>query len=250
VTPPAADNNYPPEFLDALRAVTNKRARVVIEHILQYGSITTEDLKETYGYNHPPRAIADVRDEGIPLERFRVKNAQGRSIAAYGFGDVSTFRAGFAGGRRQVPKRLKTDLLNANGSRCSVCGEQFNATLLQVDHRVPYRVAGDADTNRPAEWMLLCPSCNRAKSWSCEHCRNWLELRDSAHCRSCYWGDPRAYTHIALRAIRRLDVVWTEQEVADYERLRQEAERSAEPMPDFVKAVLNRHLNSTEAQAE
>jgi hypothetical protein len=44
----------------------------VIDHILQYGFITTEDLENTYGYNHPPRAARDVREAGIPLETFKV----------------------------------------------------------------------------------------------------------------------------------------------------------------------------------
>ena len=53
----------------ALAAVTGKRARIVINHILKHGSITTDDLKEQYGYDHPPRAIKDVSDQGIPLVR-------------------------------------------------------------------------------------------------------------------------------------------------------------------------------------
>ncbi len=47
--------DYPEEFLVKLRAVTAKRPRIVIEHILEHGQITTEELKELYGYGHPPR---------------------------------------------------------------------------------------------------------------------------------------------------------------------------------------------------
>ena len=61
--------NLPKEFLDLLEKVTAKRAKTVINHILQYGQITTEDLKEVYGYSHPPRAIRDVREQGIPLDK-------------------------------------------------------------------------------------------------------------------------------------------------------------------------------------
>jgi hypothetical protein len=42
--------NYSQEFLDLLKSVTAKRPQTVIDHILQYGFITTEDLKNTYGY--------------------------------------------------------------------------------------------------------------------------------------------------------------------------------------------------------
>ncbi len=52
--------NYPPEFLELLESVKATRPRTVIEHILENGQITTEELKDTYGYNHPPRAIRDV----------------------------------------------------------------------------------------------------------------------------------------------------------------------------------------------
>ena len=38
----------------SLNAVTGKRARIVVEHIIKHGSITTDDLKEKYGCDHPP----------------------------------------------------------------------------------------------------------------------------------------------------------------------------------------------------
>lgn len=40
---------YPKEFLDYVKSITNKRAKIVIDHILKYGFITTEDLETTYG---------------------------------------------------------------------------------------------------------------------------------------------------------------------------------------------------------
>lgn len=39
----------PKEFLERLRTVTGKRPRVVIEHILKHGHITTEELRDIYG---------------------------------------------------------------------------------------------------------------------------------------------------------------------------------------------------------
>ena len=35
--------------------VLAKRAKTVIDHILKHGHITTEELKNLYGYDHPPR---------------------------------------------------------------------------------------------------------------------------------------------------------------------------------------------------
>ena len=69
--------------LDKLNAITDKRPSIVIQHILKYGFITTEDLKEKYGYEHPPRAARDVRERGVNLLTSKVKSSDGRNIAAY-----------------------------------------------------------------------------------------------------------------------------------------------------------------------
>ena len=43
---------YPEEFLELLESVTAKRPRTVIQHILEHGFITSEELKDTYGYKN------------------------------------------------------------------------------------------------------------------------------------------------------------------------------------------------------
>lgn len=78
----------PPEFLKLLQQVEGKRARIVIEHIQVHGYITSEEVETLYGYKHPPRAIRDIREQGIPIETFRIKDTQGKTIAAYRFGDI------------------------------------------------------------------------------------------------------------------------------------------------------------------
>ena len=70
-------NELPQSFIDKLNSVTNKRPATVIRHILEHGYITTEELKDVYGYNHPPRAIRDVREQGIPIETYRIKGEEG-----------------------------------------------------------------------------------------------------------------------------------------------------------------------------
>ena len=81
--------SYPTEFLKLLKSIKAKRPRTVIDHILKNGQITTAELKDTYGYNHPPRAIRDVREQGIPIKTFRIVGSDGRKIAAYKFGECS-----------------------------------------------------------------------------------------------------------------------------------------------------------------
>jgi hypothetical protein len=231
--------DLPNEFLDRLRAVKNKRARAVIEHILEHGSVSTEVLKNVYGYDHSPRAAKDVRDEAIPLVTFRVRSASVRSIAAYRFGDPVTVLAGRQGVRRQFSKRSKQILYERSGGRCSICNGAFTLRELQVDHRVPYEIAGalrDPDLNLE-EFMLVCGPCNRAKSWSCEHCPNWLE-RDVITCLSCYWANPLEYVHVATKSIRRTDIMWHDREVELHDKLKHEAESEQASIQEYIKRLL------------
>lgn len=225
---------------DLLPLIKNKRARVVVEHILQHGYVTTEELKKEYGYDHPPRAARDVRETGIPLETFRVKSSDGRSIAAYRFGDLSEFRPGRLQGRRTIPKQFKKKLYKDAAGKCFICLNNFDERFLQVDHRVPYEVRGDVASRdlNPEDYMLVCGSCNRAKSWSCEHCENWLHQKAPHVCQKCYWASPEDYIHIALREIRRIDIVWNEEEIQVYETLKQAAQEHSCSLPDYVKVIL------------
>ena len=137
---------------------------------------------------------------------------------------------------------MKDALTGIAGSRCNIYLEPFPAGELQIDHRVPFEIAGgDSLSDNPDDYMLLCPSANRAKSWSCEHCDNW-QTRDANVCRSCYWAFPESYTHVAMRDIRRLDIMWSGDESVEYERLNEQAVRENQELPDFVKSVLRFHL--------
>lgn len=227
------------EIKQILKGISNKRARIVIEHILAHGFITTEELETKYGYNHPPRAARDVRESGIPLETFRVKDSEGRTIAAYRFGDLTQVRKGRLQGRQTFPKQFKGLLYEKQGGKCAICSGKFEVRYLQVDHRTPYEVAGDAQGALKLEnFMLLCGSCNRAKSWSCEHCENWQNAKSPVICITCYWANPEGYGHIALREIRRADIIWDKDEVGVYEKLKERAEQNKSPIPDFVKKVV------------
>jgi len=229
---------YPAWFLKKLRAIRGKRPRTVIEHILRHGFITTEELQGLYGYEHPPRAARDVREAGIPLETFPVKNEAGRTIAAYGFGDLAKARLWFRG-RQTFSKGFKRQLIASTESRCSICLGQYEERYLQVDHRVPYDISGESARSEKdtKDYMLLCGSCNRAKSWSCEHCRNRAEQLPEV-CHDCYWARPDDYKHMALKNIRRLDVEWSGDEVKTYESLQERAAVYDVPLPSYVKSVL------------
>lgn len=234
---------YPPGFLKLLKSVEAKRPKTVIDHIPEHGQVTTEELKDRYGYNHPPRAIRDVKEEGIPVRTFRVTGTDGRKIAAYKFGDPSEVRAAQLSGRTAFLSRLKTALIEKHGPRCNIYLEPFPLRELQIDHRVPFEIAGDkADLSEDTdEYMLLCGSANRAKSWSCENCANW-QAKAATTCQSCYWAYPESYTHIAMRDIRRLDLLWSSDEISEYDLLIKEANKVQEEAPEYVKNVLRNHF--------
>lgn len=236
-----SESELPPELLALLAAVQGKRARIVIDHILQHGFVTTEELETVYGYKHPPRAIRDVREQGVPIETFAVKNTQGRSIAAYRFANLNQIQAGRIGGRKSFSKAFKQQLIEQHGSQCAICSTPYEERYLQIDHRVPYEIAGDTTERNPNDYMLICGSCNRAKSWSCERCDNFQSIKDPTLCTRCYWALPLDYDHIALRTIRRLDITWHEEEVDQYEQLKMLAEN--QNLPDFVKKILKDHLS-------
>ena len=211
---------YPKSFLDKLNAVTAKRPRTVIQHILKYGFVTTEELEQLYGYKHAPRAARDVRELGIPLEMYRVKSTDGRTIGAYRFGDPKSAgnTVSKVAGRMALSKALKKALIDRFGAKCFIYLQPMDEKLLQVDHRIPYEIGGEQDENNLDCFMLLSPSANRAKSWTCEHCPNW-ETKNVEFCVKCFWAHPENYTHIAGKEQRQIIITFTGDEIEDYNNL-------------------------------
>lgn len=211
---------YPKSFLDKLNAVTAKRPKTVIQHILEHGFVTTEELEQLYGYKHAPRAARDVRELGIPLEMYRVKSSDGRSIGAYRFGDPAS--AGNAisktAGRTALSKALKKALIEKFGAKCFIYLQPMDEKVLQVDHRIPYEIGGEQDESDLDCFMLLCPSANRAKSWTCEHCPNG-ENKNVEFCMKCFWAHPENYSHIAGKEQRQIIITFTGDEIEDYNKL-------------------------------
>lgn len=234
----------PREVRERLDAIKSKRPRTVIQHIKRYGLITTVELTEKYGYEHPPRAIRDVRELGVPIETFRVKDRTGKSIAAYRFGDLSKWGrvATKSAGRTQFVKALRKALIERFGARCFIYLEPMDETALQVDHRVPYEIGGDAETSDVANFMLLCPSANRAKSWTCEHCENWVR-KDVKFCLRCFWAHPEDYDHVAGKNVKQLSLMFTGDEIEDYKKLIRLS--GADTAQATIKRILHQHLTAT-----
>ena len=225
-------DEIPKELLERIKGVTNKRARFVLDHIVANGQVNNEEISAA-GYNHPPRAARDVRELGFALKTIKVKHSDGRSIGAYMLdleGAVTD-----KGGRQMLPKKERDALLLAAGNKCQICGADTN---LQVDHRIPYEVAGETQSGEKEPYQILDGACNRKKSWSCEHCRNWIELKDLETCRTCYWANPASYTHVAMTPERRADLVWIGDEVRGFDEIRTEADQAGTTVAEQIKRRL------------
>lgn len=241
-----SEKKIPKSFITLIEKISNKRARIVIDHIIKHGKISTEELEKDYGYNHPPRAARDVREAGIPLKTIRVKSKDGkRNIAAYEFGDFDSVRQDRIQGRINWPKNFKQELIEFYGSKCLISGAELEPRSLQIDHRIPYQIVGDDPNSIKLDvenFMLLSGTSNRAKSWSCEHCKNWNELQNTNICKSCYWAFPEEYTHVAMKEIRRLDITWQEEEVSDFEKLKENSDNYDTDLPTYIKKILKDNL--------
>src|SRR6202044_101611 len=117
-------------------------------------------------------------------------------------------------------------------------GATLDERVLQIDHRVPYRIAGDVGLEPldVEDFMLLDGSSQRAKSWSCEHCPNMKE-RVISVCKSCFWASPENYRHIATEDYRRTDITWQDTDVAVHDRLKREADKAGIAVAELIRRM-------------
>ena len=119
----------------------NSRASKALRAMLDKGSVTTDDLT-ALGYNRPPRAIGEVRDAGIPVVMEMVRTTEGKRMARYRLGSADDIQEDRHGGRSVLPKTFKAELLVRYGSADRITGAKLDPRVLQIDHRIPFRVAG------------------------------------------------------------------------------------------------------------
>lgn len=228
-----------------IAAGANKRAVAVLKVMLDKGSISTDDIQEM-GYNHPPRAIGDVRDAGIPIITGSAISAQtGKRMAVYSFGKEADIQNGRIGGRSAFPKSFKRRLIEFYGKIDCITGAETDERALQIDHRVPYRIAGDQGLSDHdiTKYMLLDASSQRSKSWSCEHCPNMEPQERRSHvCETCFWASPEKFMHVATLEMRRAEVVWQGEEISDFNKLSILSEGNGEPISHVIKRAIHEFL--------
>ncbi len=239
-------SKYSKELLTLLKSVTAKRPRTVIDHILTNGHITSQELKDVYGYNHPPRAIRDVREYGIPVVTYRVQGTDGKSIAAYKFGNLNSKKNALSKltGRTVLSKALKQALIKKYGAKCFIYLEEMDEAFLQIDHRVPYEIGGEHDADNIESFMLLSPSANRAKALVCKHCANWKN-KDRDFCLRCFWAHPEDYTHVAGKIEKVITILFSGDEIEDYNRIvHASGDSRDESVTATIKKILHKHLST------
>lgn len=239
--------SYPKPFLEKLNSVKSKRPKTVINHILKYGFITSQELKDLYGYNHPPRAIRDVREHGIPIITYTITGNDGRKIAAYKFGDPNDISDNISKnlGITVLSKAIKLALIGKYGPKCFIYLEQLDEKDLQIDHRIPYEISGEIDESDIDNFMLLSPSANRAKSWTCEHCRNWDE-KNLDFCVKCFWAHPENYEHVAGNKVKIINLYFSGDEIEDYNKLISLA--GEDNAQNLIKDIIHKFLSNIEGR--
>lgn len=226
-------------YIKDVLEVCSSRAAFVIHHIIEHGSINSEQIRNA-GFVHGARAVGDVRDNGIPLVTNNVKSSDNRTIAEYTFGPASEIRKHKFGGRINFPASLKGKLIERDGLYCAISQQQLPEKELQIDHRVPYYISGDIAGDRdPSDFMLLSKSLQRSKSWDCEHCENLKLHFDLNICRTCYWAYPENYTHVAMRTQRSLNVTWEGDEVKNFDMLTEESDQTGRSPQELIKIIVN-----------
>ncbi len=233
------------EFYNRLLSVKGKRAKFVVDTIMKKGSCSTEDLQEA-GYQHAPRAARDVREEGIPLITEHGQDKSGKKMGVYVLGDwneaYSSDSLTRTKGRSVLSNKLKEALIQGNGNYCALYGEKYEERLLQVDHRIPYEINGDPENMNDTQYfMLLCPSANRLKSWSCEHCSNWTK-KDPSMCRKCYFAYPENYDHIAGVKEKTVNLSFRDNDYDIYKSIEELSKKENISIQEATKEILSSSL--------
>lgn len=205
---------------------------------MKNGSVSTFQLGQL-GYDQPPRAAQDLKEFGVRLRVTFAKHPKTRNrMAIYWLADDQPFLEGTFRGRQAFSKEFRRKILEECDSKCLFCASLVEKSRLQIDHRVPYQIAGEVNVQNVIEFMLLCSSHQRIKSWTCEHCPAYAQ-KNALLCKSCFWAIPDGdFTHVATVPERRLDLLWKgEQEVRAFEALKARAQKENIPLADYLKKM-------------
>ena len=228
--------DLPESFIKKAKAVTAKRAKTVIDHILKHGHITTEELKNLYGYNHPPRAVRDVREQGIPLETFRMHGQRQPKPRGLPLRRPFQDSAGTLAGRKCFCKEFRERHWSNVTAASVACVLTTPSPCMQSTIGAHMKwVAGGGVRHRGfnldgglMRQVLVLRALQQLDG----------ETGPEGSYDVLFGASPASYRHIAMRPVRRLELVWTEQEVAGFDKLSKAAQKRGMPLPDFIKTLL------------
>lgn len=229
--------------LKALLATLGKRPATVLRLLLEKGTVSTYDLGQL-GYDQPPRAAQDLKDVGVLLRRTSGRHpTSGSRMAIYALADEQPYLMGAMKGRQLFPKAFRLKMISHYGAKSAISGVTHDPSELQIDHRIPYQVAGDAELT-VEHHMLLSGSEQRRKSWACEHCPNFVN-RNKVVCQTCYWAFPESqYDHVATIQEYRVEVVFRgPEEAKTYAALKKKSDQSGATVSIVSRDLLITFLN-------
>lgn len=224
--------------IEQLLRTLGKRPRTVLEKIVENGSVSTYELGQL-GYDQPPRAAQDLKEAGVKLKTTFGKHPEtGARMGIYSLDPDQSGNNDNFKGRTAFPKKFRQDLFKHYDQKCNLCNSKYPSGVLQIDHRVPYLIAGDSEDLKIEDFMPLCGSHQRLKSWACEHCEN-VKSKEIKFCVSCFWAFPdHDYEHIAMIKERRVFVTWKDDEIEDYVKLIDTSKKLSLSIPDTIKHLL------------
>lgn len=94
--------------------------------------------------------------------------------------------------------------------------------------------------------MLLCASCNRRKSWSYERCPDWTQ-RQPIDRQNCFWASPSDYAHTGMQKVRRLELVWQDDDITTFEALSRLAQAQSETPDSLAKKIIHAYVDPSSA---
>jgi hypothetical protein len=217
------------KFGGRIKLLKNRRARVVTEFKVKNSSVNTDD----------------VQDTGLPIVTSETKDENNKDILSYKFAEEGKISFLREQDRKHFSKDFKDHLIEKHGSICCICLIKEESGHLQIGQRIPYGVLDEIQYKKEKEknYFLLCGSCNRSKSLSCDTCKNYKEIKDPNVCKSCYWASPEKYNHIAMKKEGRIELVFTEELMETYNKIKSASETAKTNICKFVIELLKKSLN-------
>lgn len=224
------------------------RAKAAADLLLEKGTITKFDFEDK-GISPAvgPRAVMDLKEHGIPIDkpgRVHVPQSQ-RAVVQYKLGKLADLKPKEKYGRLVPPTNLKKRLIEKYGPYCVFCGEKLPAKWLQIDHKLPVKYFGELPSEEITKldnYQLVCGRCNRLKAEAIDKgcAKTCFKTHDMKVIKSCYWYDPKHYTHVCGRKEGRLSLMFVgDKEIEEYNKIKSIAESEGKTPEEVIKEAVH-----------